>query len=469
MERLSRSISLVVMGVCLSATIHRSEADEQDRASAASRFESVDRLLEKHVERQQIAGAVALVMQKGKVIYSTAVGMQDQEAESPMRSDTIFRIASMTKPVASVAVMMLRDEGRLDLDDPVSKFLPEFADPQVLEVDSTGGQRLVEARREITIRNLLTHTSGLSYGFLSPPPLRERYAAAGVSDGLVETSGTIADNTRRLANVPLANHPREAWQYGLSTDVLGRLVEVVSGQALDSFLREQIFEPLGMRDTHFVLPEDKTSRLAALYRPAEDGTIERVGKGPQAAGGVTYSATYPYASMGTYFSGGAGLVSTAADYAHFLQMLLNDGELDGVRLLKPGTVAEMTRNQIGDLIILFPIHGDKFGLGFGVHGPRSEERNGASVGTYSWGGIFHTYFWVDPSQELIGILMTQLYPFDHLSLWADFQQQVYAALESETDQHGLLGPPPGEVYSLHRVRQHQYRFAVPALVVRSDE
>jgi putative heme-binding domain-containing protein len=288
---------------------------------------------------------------------------------------------------------------------------------------------------------LLTHTSGLAYSFFAPPPLRQRYEEAGVASGLIETPGTIADNVRRLAAVPLANHPGDAWQYGLSTDVLGRVVEVVSGRTLDEFFRERIFMPLGMKDTHFVLPQEKLPRLAALYRPKE-GSLERVGKGPQREGEVVYSATYADAGSGAYFSGGAGLVSTAADYTRFLRMLLGGGQLHGVRLLKGETVAEMTRNQIGPFEVPFAVHGNKFGLGFGVHTAESKSRHGASVGTYSWGGIFHTYFWVDPREELTGVLLTQLYPFGHLSLWADFQQQVYAALRAGAS----TGAAQNEVY-----------------------
>ena len=429
-RRLVLRAGWLALGLLLWAASSPARSDERPASSANPKFEAVDRLLAHHVERKQIAGAVALVVHDGQVAYSTALGMRDCEAGAAMTPDTIFRIASMTKPVTSVAVMMLRDEGKLALDDPLAKYLPEFSNPHVLESDAEGRHRLVPARREITIRDLLTHTSGLAYGFGAPPPLAERYARLGIADGLIETQGTIADNARRLAQVPLTNHPGEAWQYGLSTDVLGRVVEVVSGKTLDEFSRERIFAPLGMKDTHFRLPREELPRLAALYRPRTDGPIERVGEGPQQHGGVKYSATFPYSGDGTYFSGGAGLVSTAADYAHFLRMLLHDGELDGVRLLKPGTVAEMTRNQIGDLNILFTIHGDKFGLGFGVHTDQSKERNGASVGTYSWGGIFHTYFWVDPRREVVGILMTQLYPFDHLALWGGFQQRVYDALDA---------------------------------------
>ena len=271
-------------------------------------------------------------------------GPRDAEAGLPVDEATIYRIASMTKPVTSVAVMMLLEEGKLGLDDPVSRYLPEFRAPTVLCAGPRRrrGAATVPARREITIRDLLTHTSGLSYRFLDRPGLGRLYAASGVSDGLSETPGTVADNVGRLARLPLLHQPGTAWEYGLSTDVLGRVVEVASGRTLDEFFRERIFGPLRMEDTSFVVPEAKRHRLAALYTPGPDKAIRRVGPGPVEAGALVYSATYPTRDGSTYFSGGAGLCSTIGDYARFLQMLLNRGELDGVRLLKPETVELMT-------------------------------------------------------------------------------------------------------------------------------
>jgi putative heme-binding domain-containing protein len=416
----------------------------------------IDSLLDDAVKRRQIAGGAALIARNGKVIHLATSGLRDVEAALPVDESTIYRIASMTKPITSVAVMMLRDEGKLGLDEPVSRYLPEFLAPTVLVAgreDATHRPVTVPAQREITIRDLLTHTSGLSYRFFDRPGLGKLYAASGVSDGLCETPGTVADNVGRLAKLPLLHQPGTVWEYGLSTDVLGRVVEVVSGRTLDEFFRERIFRPLRMEDTSFVVPETKRNRLAALYTPGPDKAIRRVGPGPVVAGALIYSATYPTRDGSTYFSGGAGLSSTIGDYARFLQMLLNRGELDGVRLLKPETVDLMTRNQIGDLTIAFPNHGDGFGHGFGVLTDRGKTEafrrtaydDVATVGTFSWGGIFNTYFWADPERRMIGIVMTQIYPSDHLKLREEVKRLAYQALGvSQARVERKTDPSPAE-------------------------
>lgn len=387
-------------------------------------------LLTEHVESGKVAGAVALVWHRGEMAYLDAVGWKDIDDREPMRTDTVFRIASMTKPVTSVAVMMLRDEGRLRLDDPVSAFIPEFGDVRMIASRDPSSTGIVGTPRPVTILDLLTHTSGISYGFSAGDVLRAHYDRSKPSDGLVETPWSTAENARRIAAIPLMHAPGEQWTYGLSVDVLGRVVEVASGQSLGEFFEERIFGPLGMKDTRFFIDEDLHARLASLYEPAPGGEgLVEVGEEVVRRGQLVYSSTFHHQGPRSYFSGGAGLVSTARDYARFLRMLLGRGEVDGVRLLSPGTVDEMTSNRIGDLEILFKIHGDKFGLGFGVLSAAVKEATGApeSAGSYSWGGIFHTYFWVDPRQELIGLVLTQLYPFGHLSLWADFKSVVYAS------------------------------------------
>jgi CubicO group peptidase (beta-lactamase class C family) len=280
----------------------------------------------------------------------------------------------------------------------------------------------------LTVHHLLNHTSGITYSIFDRPVLAERYRKLGVSDGLIETPGTMADNVLRLARAPLLHQPAAGWEYGLNTDVLGRVVEIVSGQTLDEFFRQRIFQPLRMHDTHFIVPAEKRPRLAALYAPDENKEIRLVGKGPQQIGSVRYSATYPAWDEGRYFSGGAGLSSTLGDYWRFLEMLRSGGQLDGVRLLKPETIRQMTSNQIGSLSPWIAVHGDKFGYGFGIVTEAGRGKEVASVGTYSWGGIFHTYFLVDPQQQLVAILMTQIYPFDHLTLREDFKRSVYEAL-----------------------------------------
>lgn len=406
--------------------------DAKQVGFAPEKLAAINGLLDQAVREKQIAGASALVARHGKLIHLATSGMQDAEAGVPIRPTTIYRIASMTKPVTSVAAMMLVEEGKLKLDDPVSKFIPEFQHVRVLAKDAAANQPLVSITADIqspvTVRHLLNHTSGITYGLWDRPILGKLYRDAGVMDGLVETPGTIADNVRRLAGVPLMFQPGSAWEYGLNTDVLGRVVEVASGQTLADFFQSRIFQPLKMNDTHFILPADKRSRLAALYRPDEAKRITRVGAGPQEIGPLRYSATYPLADQSRYHSGGAGLVSTIGDYARFLQMLLNRGQLDGRRLLKPETVAQMTTNQIGGFAPFLASHGDKFGYGFGVVTPAGSASHIATPGSYSWGGIFHTYFLVDPEKQLVLIFMSQIFPFDHLTLHADFKRLTYAAL-----------------------------------------
>ena len=387
---------------------------------SSEKLDDVTEMLKERVAQEQVSGAVALVARNGKIAYFEALGMSNRETQQPMSKESMFRIASMTKPVTSVAIMMLYDEGKLDLQDPVSKFIPEFAQPTVLVADG-GADELatMPAEREITIHDLLTHTSGITYSFLGGEPLGTLYRRAGVSDGIGAANLTNAENVERIASLPLMHQPGAQWTYGLSTDVLGRVIEVVSGQPLDKFFESRIFEPLGMVDTHFYLAADKEERLATLYRPAAAGQGIEPSPQPFAASGD--------AASHTLLSGGAGLISTAEDYARFLQMLLNKGRLGDTRLLREETVARMTENQIGEKEILFTVHGTKFGYGFGI--ADRQLPTGASAGAYSWGGIYHTFYWVDPEKDLVGIIMTQLFPFDHLTLWADYQQAVYESLE----------------------------------------
>jgi CubicO group peptidase (beta-lactamase class C family) len=401
---------------------------EETRAAGLdpAKLDRIGALLREAADSRRIAGGSALVARRGKSVGLYLAGRRDVEADRPMTADTIVRIASMTKPITSAAVMILVDEGKVKLDDPLSKFIPEFKDPRVLVSPGGGPPATRPAGREITIHHLLTHTSGLSYRFFGKPVLGDLYTTWAISDGLSETPGTIGDNARRLAAQPLLLPPGEAWEYSLSTDVLGRVVEVASGLSLDEFFRERIFKPLKMTDTHFLLPAEKRNRLAAVYHPGKDGKVERTAGHPVQVGPLVYSATYPTWDEGHYYSGGAGLVSTLGDYARFLQTLLNRGELGGVRVLRPETVDLMTSNRIGELPMPSFGHGDRFGYGFGV----VADRGGApeAAGTYSWGGFFYTYFWVDPKNDLIGILFTQTFPTGDLKLREEFKRLTYEAL-----------------------------------------
>ncbi|MHC4121168.1 MAG: serine hydrolase domain-containing protein [Planctomycetota bacterium] len=312
-------------GQGLAATTPRSAGLSQERLA------EITALMQEHVDHGKLAGAVAAVARRGKVAYVESVGKRDIENNLDMDTDTIFRIASMTKPITSVAVMMLYDDGLIKLDDPVSKYIPEFDGPTVVVAEQEG-RKTVAAKRPITIKHLLTHTSGLTYHWNTT--LGPLYKEAGITHGLLPDDGTLGEKMKKLAGIPLLHQPGEAWEYGLSTDVLGRVVEVVSGKSLKEFFEQRIFEPLGMKDTHFFIPDEKMHRLAAAYAPRPQGGLRRLGAEPVVEGALVYRADHPYAGRRRYYSGGGGLCSTVGDYLRFCRMLLNYGELDGKRLLK---------------------------------------------------------------------------------------------------------------------------------------
>jgi len=360
------------------------------------------------VEKSRIAGAVSLVARRGHIVWFDVVGKADIEEGRAMREDSIFRIASMTKPIVSLAVMMLHEEGRFLLDDPISRFIPELGKLRVAvvpegETVSPEALETVPAAREITIHDLLTHRSGFTYGFINQGPVGELYRRA----RLLESS-TTEELVRKLAELPLVHQPGTTFEYSHSTDVLGRLVELVSGQRLDRFLEERILLPLGMKDTKFYLSAEEAERLVTLYQRGE-APLEPLDGGRESRLVVTEGGPK------TWFSGGGGLVSTAADYYRFLQMLLNGGDLDGARLVSRKTVELMTTDHVGKEIPIYPGYG--FGLGFAVRQELGKGRSLGSEGDYTWGGIFNTVFWVDPKEELILIFLTNFSPFDRDQRW----------------------------------------------------
>ncbi len=400
------------------------EPAARDAATAVAKPESVGmssaRLLrigeamQRYIDQGLVPGVVTMVARRGQVVHFEARGMRDVANQQPMTTDTVFRIASMTKPITSVALMMLFEEGRFLLTDPISKWLPEYAEPMVgepLPAELSGGRthRLVPAKRPITVRDLLTHTAGLANNYLGP--YKKEHEEAGKR---LREDETIGDFVTRLAAVPMNYQPGERWEYSRATDVVGRLVEVMSGLSLDEYFRKRIFEPLGMADTHFYLPSSKLSRFAAQYQPSGDKKKIELQDPASAESRFVHE---PH----TYFMGAGGLVSTARDYFRFQQMMLNGGELDGVRLLGRKTVELMTANHTGDLPIWLSGPGFGFGLGYSVLVDRGAAASMASEGTFGWGGAYCTYFWVDPQEELIGIMMTQVRPYDHLNIRQDFQ------------------------------------------------
>jgi CubicO group peptidase (beta-lactamase class C family) len=393
------------------------------------RLERVSKLMQTTVDEKKMAGAVVLIARKGKIAYFETFGQAD--VGKPMQKDTLFRIASMTKPLVSVALLQLYEEGRLLLSDPVAKYIPEFARPKVLEMQPEGSNppfKLMSAKREITVKDLLTHTAGLPYSFAADwfpkdPLYRQMHALyqeAGISSGLYETEGTIGDMVKRLARLPLSRQPGEAFEYGMAADVQGYLVEVVSGMKLDDYMREHIFKPLKMDNTFFFLPENKQPMLSALWKTDWQGKLEKVADGPHQEGAYVYSPSYQYKGPKTFLSGGVGVVSSANDYYRFCQMLLNKGELDGSRLLSRKTVELMTEtNQIGGLNAT-TLHDDgwKFGLGVAIQADRAHNVDSGDVGTFEWAGIFSTRFSVDPKEQKITIFLSQTHPFNyHFDLW----------------------------------------------------
>ncbi len=373
------------------------------------------------IEKGRIAGAVSLVARRGHIVYFESVGKADIEEGRAMREDSIFRIASMTKPIVSLAVMMLHEEGRFLLDDPISRFIPELGKLRVAVVpegESVSPEALetVPAAREITIHDLLTHRSGLTYGFLNKGPVGELYRRA----RLLETVSTTENLVRKLAELPLVHQPGTTFEYSHSTDVLGMLVEVVSGQRLDRFLEERILLPLGMKDTKFSLSAEEADRLVTLYQRGEAPSLKPLDGGRESRLVITEGGPK------TWFSGGGGLVSTAADYYRFLQMLLNGGDLDGTRLVSRKTVELMTKDHLGKEIPINPGYG--FGLGFAVRQELGKGRSLGSEGDYTWGGIFNTVFWVDPKEELILIFLTNFSPYDLDQRWY-VKTLVYQAID----------------------------------------
>ncbi|RKU08919.1 serine hydrolase [Candidatus Poribacteria bacterium] len=358
---------------------------------STKRLKRIRSFLQGYVNSGEVSGFLTVVARRGKIVHFETIGMRDVENNKPIESDTIFRIYSMSKPITSVAVMMLYEEGHFQLGTPVSRFIPEFKNMKVYNADQT---EILDAKKEITIKHLLMHTAGLTYGW-GNKPVDERYKEAKI----FERGTTLADMVKKLGDIPLVHEPGERWTYGVSVDVLGYLVEVVSGMPFEEFLQTRLFKPLGMVDTAFSVPPEKVNRFATLYRHnRREGMMKRVGEdAPLANDEVSF---FP--------SGGGGLVSTAADYMRFSQMLLNGGELDGVRILGKKTV-ELMR---------YPHHDDWFGLGFRVVTHKNPPNILNSVGNFSWGGAAATTFWIDPQEELIGLLMTQLLNNPH-----PFQQQ----------------------------------------------
>jgi len=441
-SRLSRTTSAswrvrpLLVAIMLGATLPATLSAQMPRASArsrgtngfsAERLARVDRFLQQYVDSQRIGGAVALVLRDGQAVYQRAVGWSDRESRRAMTTDAMFRIASQSKAITSTAILMLVEEGKIALGDPVSRFIPAYAKTTVAS-RADSGRTTVPARRQITIQDLLTHTAGISYG--GEPFVAAQYREKGLGPAAgngwytADKTEPVCETMERLATLPFVAQPGEAFVYGYNTDILGCVVERASGTPLDEFIRTRITGPLGMTDTYFFLPPEKASRLVTLYM---NDTTGRIARAPEGSRGQGHYVQGPRRN----FSGGAGIVSTARDYARFLEMIRNRGELDGVRILSPRTVELMTSNQSGTL---FSQNGMGFGLGFEI-----VERLGAkgmySVGSFGWGGAYGSSYTVDPAERLVVVFMINQMP-NRSDVANKFPTLIYQAL---TD----LTPPAG--------------------------
>jgi len=410
-------VPLLLLFTAVSASAAALETEPPERVGMSSqRLERLSHELQEYVDDDRLAGAVVLVMRRGKVVYHEAFGERDAETNAQMQRDTIFRIASQTKAIVSTAVMMLQEEGELLISDPVGKYLPEFLETTVAVAREEGGYDVVAAERPVTIRDLLTHTSGFGYGY---GIAGDQWLEAGIQGWyFADRDEPIADTVARMAKLPAEAQPGEDWVYGYNTDILGALVERVSGQPLATFLSERILKPLGMSDTHFYLPPAKRDRLAVVYASTPEG-IDRAPE--QGANGQGAYVDGPRRS----FSGGAGLLATATDYARFLQMLLNGGELDGQRILGRKSVELMTVDHLGNVEFA---EGEGFGLGFSVVEELGGRGKPGSVGEYGWGGAYHSQYWVDPAEQLVVVYMTQLIPAGDLDDASKVRALVYQAI-----------------------------------------
>ena len=383
------------------------DAKPESGGFSASRLARLDSGMNDWVKNKWTNGAVALIARNGKIVFDKAYGYNDADHKIPLDKNGIFRIASQTKAVTSVAAMILWEEGKFSLDDPVSKYIPGFANQKVLDnfnwKDTTF--TTVPAKRPVTILDLLTHTSGLGYPAIGTPQENAIYAKYYITGGVGTKEQTMSDAMNRLGKLPLFFQPGEKWKYSLGADVVGYLIQVWSGMSLEDFFTQRIFKPLGMKDTYFNLPASKGSRLVNFFIADSSGNIKK----QDAVFGGALDMNYPLEHT-DYFSGGGGLSSTVYDYAIFLQMLLNGGEYNGVRLLAPSTVQMMTKNQIGDLTVdIGNSKGAKFGFGVAVVPENGYTATPSSPGTYAWGGVFSTTYWVDPKEHLLVLLYEQIW------------------------------------------------------------
>lgn len=428
---LAALLILFALSHCLGQTSHGksssvlAQGTPEEAGFSSIRLARLDSGMNDWVKKKWINGSVALIARNGRIVFHKAYGYNDVDTKTPLNKNGIFRIASQTKAITTVAALMLWEEGKFSLDDPVASFIPSFAHQKVLETfqlkDTT--YTALPAKRTITIRDLLTQTSGIGYAAIGTTEAKAIYAKNKISGGLGVKDQKLSDAMTRLGTMPLFFQPGEKWMYGLNTDLLGYLVEIWSGMTLEDFFVKRIFQPLGMKDTYFNVPPEKASRLVNFF--VEDSTgIKKQGK---VFG--TLDMNYPLQKH-SYFSGGGGLSSTIYDYAIFLQMLLNDGEYNGKRLLAHNTVRLMTMNQIGDLFVnLGAPTENKFGFGFSIVTEEGSRLTPSQAGTYAWGGAFSTSYWVDPKENMVVLIYRQMWGSHVAETDKAFRPLVYQAID----------------------------------------
>lgn len=422
MHRFLSVLSIITLSLAVSTPVHGQSlptAKPEEVGMSSERLQRLSRVMQAYVDEGKLVGATALVARRGKIAYLKSFGQRDLEAGEPMKNDTIFRIASQTKALVSAGVMMLQEEGKLLISDPVGKYLPEYMETSVAVPREGGGYDVIKARRPITIRDLLTHTAGIGYG---GGPGAAAWKSADIQGWyFAHRDEPVGVTVAHMASLPMDAQPGEKFVYGYNTDILGAMIEKVSGKSLDVFLQERILKPLGMKDTHFYLPMNKKDRLAVVYSVNEEGQVERA----PAPGGMVGQGAYVEGPRKS-FSGGAGLLSTAADYAAFMQAMLNGGTLNGKRILSRKTVELMTANHIQDIDFWTP--GAGFGLGFQVTEDIGARGVPGSPGEFGWGGAYHSTYWADPKEDLIVVYFTQLIPTGGLDDQSKLRALVYQAI-----------------------------------------
>jgi len=421
-QPIRRSTFLFALFILVS-TLHAQEfpvGKPEELGFSPDRFQRLTNVFQAYATDKKMAGCVILVARHGKVAYFNSFGKRDIESNAPMQNDAIFRIASQSKALISVGIMMLQEEGKLLIADPVGKYIPEFLETTVAEPREGGGYDVIKAKRQITLRDLLTHTAGIGYG---NGLAADKWKEAGIQGWyFADRDEPVAATISRLAKLPMDAQPGEEFVYGYNTDILGVVIEKASGKSLDEFITSRILTPLGMKDTHFYLPQSKVNRLSAVYSAYADKPLER---SPD-PGGMVGQGAYVNGPRKS-FSGGAGLLSTASDYAKFLQMMLNKGTLNGNRILAPSTVELMTVSHLGEIKYNWST-GIGFGLGFSVCEDLGDRGVPGSVGEYGWGGAYGSTYWVDPKEDLVVVYFKQLIPTNNLDDQSKLRSLIYQAI-----------------------------------------